>query len=599
MTTDGDRKQANVPALAPGQIVAGRYRVDRVLGEGGMGMVVAAVHIQLKTRVALKVLKREAAMYSDAAARFLREARAAANLKSEHIASVTDFGTLEDGSPFLVMEYLEGQDLSDVLEQRASLPVSTAIDYVLEACEALAKAHVLGIVHRDIKPANLFLTRGDHGGACIKVLDFGISKVAANGALGSETQQVETGIACGSPHYMSPEQIRAVLDMDGRTDIWALGVTLFQLITNDLPFKGASIQQISASILEQPAPSIRTYRADLPQALDEVIQRSLAKDRAHRWPNVAEFAWAIAPYGSKRAQTSIERIGAIMPNTIPMRAIGDTTQVMPVPAVHGPRAYGAAGTTALPTLPLAGVRAAPAQMAPVNAGVTNDPTRPLQRALAPALPATTETRPRWPLLVAIGALGIVGAVAGIGSIWYLQSNDKPAASASAAPSAPPVAASTAMPEPLASVAAEAHRPTLRIEVPGRLLANRPIRFSIGTTERLYVALLAVDESGAASLLLPNKRNALPMASPDAPLYFPSADEERAGLTPTASLPPGKSSTKEKFVCLGFADEAQYKRWVAGTRRASAILNAQQVVEFVEGAERDGAIVQERAYEIVR
>src|SRR3954470_13666053 len=208
-----------------GEILAGKYRVERVLGVGGMGVVVAATHLQLDERVAIKFLVPDALSSDEAVARFAREARAAVKIKSEHVARVIDVGTLDNGAPYMVMEYLEGGDLSRVLQAQGPLPVEDAVEYVLQACEAIAHAHVLGIVHRDLKPANLFLTKRNDGSQSVKVLDFGISKVLSgnSGASSSDAAMTRTRAVMGSPLYMSPEQMTSTRDVDGRTDIWALG----------------------------------------------------------------------------------------------------------------------------------------------------------------------------------------------------------------------------------------------------------------------------------------------------------------------------------------------------------------------------------------
>src|SRR5580704_2008082 len=198
-----------------GEVLAGKYRVDRVLGEGGMGVVVAAHHLQLDQKVALKFLLPDALENSDSVARFRREAQAAVKIKSEHVARVTDVGELENGAPYIVMEYLEGSDLADWLREHGPLPIEQAVDFVLQACEALAEAHVLGIVHRDLKPANLFCLQKPDGSVCIKVLDFGISKVLTPGAA-SSSEMTRTTAFLGSPLYMSPEQLQMSKGVDTR-----------------------------------------------------------------------------------------------------------------------------------------------------------------------------------------------------------------------------------------------------------------------------------------------------------------------------------------------------------------------------------------------
>jgi serine/threonine-protein kinase len=290
-----------------GQILAGKYRVERVLGVGGMGVVVSALHLQLDERVAIKFLLPEALENAEAVARFSREARAAVKIKSQHVARVIDVGTLETGAPYMVMEFLHGQDLSQRLRAGGALPIVDAVDFVLQMCEALAEAHALGIVHRDLKPANLFLTTLADGSACVKVLDFGISKLTQPSSSGQDFGMTKTQAIMGSPLYMSPEQMASSRDVDGRSDIWAVGTILFELITGRVPFTGDTMPQLCAMILQHPPPSPRSMREDVPSALDEVILRCLEKDRERRFSNVAELATALVPFGSHFAARSAER----------------------------------------------------------------------------------------------------------------------------------------------------------------------------------------------------------------------------------------------------------------------------------------------------
>mgnify|MGYP001062724726 FL=1 len=226
---------ANAPLteVQPGDLLAGKYRIERVLGRGGMGVVVSAVHEALDERVALKFLLPEALANQEAVQRFLREARAAVKIRSEHVARVTDVGTLESGAPYMVMEYLDGVDLARYLESRGPLPVPEAVEYMLQACEALAEAHALGIVHRDLKPANLFRIERVDGTPSIKLLDFGISKVIAH-----QVALTQTSSMLGSPLYMAPEQMTSSKHVDARADVWALGIILFELVTGEPPFQG-------------------------------------------------------------------------------------------------------------------------------------------------------------------------------------------------------------------------------------------------------------------------------------------------------------------------------------------------------------------------
>ncbi|HEX5100159.1 MAG TPA: serine/threonine-protein kinase [Polyangiaceae bacterium] len=294
-----------------GQVLAGKYRVERVLGVGGMGVVVAALHLQLDERVALKFLLPEALNNPESVARFAREARAAVKIKSLHVARVSDVGTLETGAPYMVMEFLNGHDLSAVLRDRGPMAVADAVDYVLQACEALAEAHALGIVHRDLKPANLFMITGTDGAPCIKVLDFGISKLTTADSSG-DYGMTSTQAIMGSPLYMSPEQMTSSRDVDGRSDIWSVGTILFELLTGRPPFLGDTMPQLCGLILQEPAPPPRALRADLPEGLSAVIMRCLEKRREIRFANVGELAQALAPFGTAQAARSSERISKVL-----------------------------------------------------------------------------------------------------------------------------------------------------------------------------------------------------------------------------------------------------------------------------------------------
>ncbi|HWO09489.1 MAG TPA: serine/threonine-protein kinase [Polyangiaceae bacterium] len=296
----------------PGQILLGKYRIERVLGMGGMGVVVAATHVTLEERVAIKFLLPQALSNAEAVARFLREARAAVRIKSEHVARVTDVGQLETGAPYMIMEYLDGCDLGSLAVQRGALPIEDAVEYVLQACEALAEAHALGIIHRDLKPANLFVVRRADGTPSVKVLDFGISKLTGLSASGSDLGMTKTSTIMGSPLYMSPEQMASARDVDARTDVWALGAILYELLTGKVPFQADTITQLCAMILQQPPPALRNSRPDAPEALQAIIARCLEKDRNLRYANVAEFANALAPFAPRRARLSIERVSRVI-----------------------------------------------------------------------------------------------------------------------------------------------------------------------------------------------------------------------------------------------------------------------------------------------
>ena len=288
-----------------GDVLVGKYRVERVLGTGGMGIVVAARHLRLEERVAIKFLHPDALSNTEAVARFEREARAAARIKSEHIARVSDVGTLDNGCPYMVMEYLEGEDLAQMVEQRGPLAIEQAVEFILQTCEAMAEAHSLGIVHRDLKPANLFCIRRPDGHLSIKVIDFGISKVADSGP---GLDVTHANAVMGSPLYMSPEQMVSARSVDSRTDIWSMGVILYELISGQGAFRGENYPEVCMSVASQPAPLLRKTLPDTPASLDAVIARCLQKDRKQRYANVAELAAALAPFAPKRARASVGRV---------------------------------------------------------------------------------------------------------------------------------------------------------------------------------------------------------------------------------------------------------------------------------------------------
>jgi serine/threonine-protein kinase len=314
-----------------GAVLASKYRVDAVLGAGGMGVVLAATHLQLHEQVAIKLLRAETATRPDAVERFLREARVAMKLRGEHVVRVLDVGTLDDGAPFIAMECLRGSDLGAVLRVEGRLPHRTAVDYVLQACEAIAEAHGLGVIHRDLKPANLFLTRRVDGSPCVKVLDFGISKIGGmpqepTDPLAATAQdpdapesrrsarrvpraaplQAMTGTSAllGSPRYMAPEQLRSPRDVDVRADIWALGTILFELVAGKPPFEGDTLEEVRAAVTERRAPAL----TNVPAGLQRAVHACLAKSPVDRCSSVPDLVEALAPFASPEGAESVRRV---------------------------------------------------------------------------------------------------------------------------------------------------------------------------------------------------------------------------------------------------------------------------------------------------
>jgi serine/threonine-protein kinase len=330
MPTEENAPMAASP-VKPGDVLAGKYRVDRMLGMGCMGVVVAAQHLTLRQPVAIKFMLPGKGSTDEQYTRFLREAQASARLKSEHVARVFDAATLESGAPYLVMELLDGRDLAAELAARGTLPIAEAVDYVLQACEAIAEAHAAGIIHRDIKPANLFLVRAPSGRAIVKVLDFGISKWT------EEVQMTHEQAVLGSPLYMSPEQMRTSTKVDARADIWSIGAVLYELIAGQPPFPGQTLMELYTQVNFQPPTPLAKSRPDAPANLEAVLLQCFEKERDRRWPSLAELSATLVPFGTApRAALSAERIAESLGKQVaPVRptAVGLPPEPLAAPAV--------------------------------------------------------------------------------------------------------------------------------------------------------------------------------------------------------------------------------------------------------------------------
>jgi serine/threonine-protein kinase len=291
----------------PGEVVAGKYLVERVLGSGGMGVVLLAQHTLLRHRVAIKFVT-PAAASDEVLARFVREARAVAALESEHVVRVFDFGAAESGAPpYMVMQLLVGHDLGTEARARGGrLPISEVADYAIQACAGLAEAHAHGIVHRDVKLGNLFLTRRPNGEPLVKILDFGISKPMREDD--AEPTVTSSASFLGSPAYASPEQVRQATGVDHRADVWSLGVVIHRLVCGAMPFAGESGCAVLAAIVADPPTPLRASVPDAPADLEAVVLRCLQKTAAFRYPGVVDLARALAPFASRSGRLCLERI---------------------------------------------------------------------------------------------------------------------------------------------------------------------------------------------------------------------------------------------------------------------------------------------------
>ncbi len=302
---------ASIPAL--GDVIVGKYRVDSILGSGGMGVVLCATHLSLGQRVAIKVLtiSDEDERRDEARERFLREGRATAALVSDHVVRVYDVGTLESGAPFMVMELLRGQDLARTLLQQGPLSIERACDCVRQAAEAIACAHAQGIVHRDLKPSNVFLTQRSDGTPLVKVLDFGISKT-----IGPDSERVTSNLTAersvlGTPFYMSPEQVRDVKTVDLRTDIWSLGLILHELLSGSPAFEGTTLPGVCASIAADPPAALRLKRPEVPIEVESIVLKCLEKEPNKRFQTARDLVLALAPWAG-HALTSTSNNDATM-----------------------------------------------------------------------------------------------------------------------------------------------------------------------------------------------------------------------------------------------------------------------------------------------
>jgi len=302
--------------LAPvreGELVANKYVAGRVLGVGGMGVVIQATDKLLGRKVAIKFLLPSLANSDRAVQRFIREARAAARITSEHVVKLLEIDELPNGTPFFVMEYLEGHDLRALIAERGSLPLVRVVDYLLQALEAIAEGHLSGVVHRDLKPGNLFVARHADGTPLVKVLDFGIAKTLEPDGSEAASLTGSDDTRLGSPAYMSPEQLQNPSEVDARSDIWALGITLYELVCGSHPFQGNTYADLVLCVTTGSLEPMSIRRPDLtlPRGLNEVVMRCLEKDKRRRYANVAELAAALAPFGAEHARASLKRINGL------------------------------------------------------------------------------------------------------------------------------------------------------------------------------------------------------------------------------------------------------------------------------------------------
>jgi serine/threonine-protein kinase len=460
--------------IQAGDLIGKKYRVERLLGEGGMGFVVAAWDQQLGRRVVIKLLHPEMLRHQEVVERFVREARAAAQLESDHATRVVEVGTLHDGAPFMVMEHLEGQDLSRIAKSGERIPIGVVVAWVIEACRAIGEAHSLGIVHRDLKPHNLFLAKRRDGSQRIKVLDFGISKVA-----GDSNGLTRTGAGMGTPKYMAPEQALSAADVDARADIWSLGVILYQLCTGEVPYPGETPTQVYAAITTRAATPPSLVRPDLPPGLEAIILGCLERQRERRIASVQELVTRLTPFATPAESFIVEDRAGSAPGlpsgatlepsfytvpgdlrstgTVPLAERAPMSSTKPLPEIAPPAPAGGGAPTLVPQGP------------PVS---TMD-------AAAPERPASRRT---------VGAIAVALLAVASASLFFVfrgsSAERPPATTATATPPAPPAAApasqvvvaitaSTEPTPPVAPVATSARPPQIGSRPPPRIVPAPP------------------------------------------------------------------------------------------------------------------------------
>jgi serine/threonine-protein kinase len=350
-----------------------RYYVERLLGGGGMGAVYRARHVHLDQPVALKLLKANLAASRDMVERFVREAKAAAAIGNPHIIRVSDFGVSNDGRAFLAMELLDGRDLEELIRQEKTLAPARAVRIALQVLDGLGAAHAAGIVHRDLKPANIFLVPGDQ----VKLVDFGVSKVQAAPGVSSLTQ---TGMVMGTPMYMAPEQFKGAREVDGRADLYAVGVTLYQMLSGALPYDAPTYESLILQIYTEPPKPLAQVAPSVPAALAAVVERGMAREPAQRYGTAKEFADAL------RAA---------------MVGIGDALPAAPPPA---PVAAGASVTPFGPTAPGGKASRSPA-----------GPPPPSSATPLPPPPVKKKGRPLLWVFLGVFVAGGITAAAVVGS----------------------------------------------------------------------------------------------------------------------------------------------------------------------------------------
>jgi serine/threonine-protein kinase len=549
----------------PGDVLAGKYRVERVIGVGGFGAVLLALHMQLEERVAIKTLLPQAAKNPAAAERFLREARAAVRIRSEHVARVSDVGKLDDGTPYMVMEYLQGSDLAQLVKQRGPQAFHDVAEWVIQASEAIAEAHSLGIVHRDLKPANLFLTRKVDGAPCVKVLDFGISKLTNEMA---DKGMTKTSDVMGSPFYMSPEQMRSTRSVDNRCDIWALGAILYELTAGHTPFDAETMTALVVNIMSEPPRELASFRQDVPPHLRQIVLKCLQKDPAARYQDVASLAADLSSLAPPRAQSNLQRIFAVSgragappsgapvaPTYVPTTDVAGATMGAGIPASHllseqarmTPGGVHPIQPTIVGASVSGGPSSGPSQPVPLQPG----PSGPLQYVASqsgPSIPAAPAQS--WgatmsgkktnaaPIVVGVGAL-LVAAI-GIGAFTLSQRSSANESGGSDTKTATPADKPTGTPTATAPTTDPTTDPT-QTPTGGAVVVSDPAPDKLGVPKPSTTVTSAKPDPTKPDPTKPDPSKTAP-ATPDPARPDPVKTSTPAPTGPVIPIPPLPTTT---------------------------------------------------------
>ncbi|HET7538729.1 MAG TPA: serine/threonine-protein kinase [Polyangiaceae bacterium] len=296
------------------QLLEDNYALERVIGCGGAGIVLAARHRRLGQRVALKFLRPDRPRAPEVLERLVLEAQITARIKSAHVTRMLDIGRLPDGEPFLVMEYLEGCDLAALLKARGPLASSDAVAYLRQACAGLTASHAMGIIHRDLKPSNLFLSLAPNGSPLVKILDFGSAEESPRpGTVAGTHERARKPLDMGSPPFAAPEQLRAERPADPKSDIWALGAALFTLLAGRSPFARPYLSETYLAILSGRVPNLTAARPDIERSLAAVVERCLAADPEQRFASAAELSVALEPFVTQAPKAAVSRAAPARP----------------------------------------------------------------------------------------------------------------------------------------------------------------------------------------------------------------------------------------------------------------------------------------------